>query len=414
MKDLINSIIKNQVNKYFEFELTEGNSVKKLKKAAKLVPNLSGIYLVFSEGLNESTHLNFKISNKNYSLLYFGKAGGITNSGRVIIQGLNSRINNVVSDSTRGMKDVKRAKYWNDIMLEFGIEKLHVVCHIHDAPQQLENIIYDYLDRNNLQYPLMNKKRGRLTIKSNFIKKTEMKNNLVEKKIKNILKNIHFENLRNKPKLLIIPCSHRKRADGTDFFERNYFNSEIYKYLNLARELRKYHYKEIINSNPNKFVTQKDTTGNGIQVQVDGNYFIDLINNNNNLLHAFERYEGKFYSNELRNLYFQKHRESNLHILIISGLYGIIEFNDEITDYDLKINDGINLWSNILTDTINQYIIEKNIDHSNVFYALSDEYLKKINPNQQWKNLWINKIGKSRQSNLKYSADCVLNFLHKI
>ncbi|MEO0037455.1 MAG: hypothetical protein RIQ59_666, partial [Bacteroidota bacterium] len=97
-----------------------------------------------------------------------------------------------------------------------------------------------------------------------------------------------------------------------------------------------------------------------------------------------------------------------------SGLYGIIEFNDQITDYHLKINDGVNLWSNILTDTINQYIIEKNIDHCNVFYALSDEYLKKINPNQHWKSLWINKIEKSRQANLEYSADCVLKFLHKI
>lgn len=241
-----------------------------------------------------------------------------------------------------------------------------------------------------------------------------IKNELVEKKINEILKKIDFENLKNNQKLLIIPCSHKKRADGTDFHERNYFNSEAYKYLNLARELRKYHYKEFINSNPDKFVMQKDINGNGDIVQVDGNYFIDLMNNNNNLLPAFERYEGKFYSYELRNLYFQKHNKSNLHILIISGQYGIIEFNDEITDYHFEIKDGVNLWGNILTNAINQYIVEKDIDHSNVFYALSDKYLNKINPNIQWKNLWINKIEKSRQANLKYSADCVLKFLHKI
>lgn len=206
MKDLINSIIKNQVNKYFEFELTEGNSVKKLKKATKLVPNLSGIYLVFSEGLNESTHLNFKISNKNYSLLYYGKAGGKTNSGRVIVQGLNSRINNVVSDTKRGMKDVKRAKYWNEIMLEFGIEKLYVVFHIHDAPQQLENIIYDYLDSNNLEYPLMNKKRGRLSKKnkSEILKKNDNVSvyNKISKQIKKtknlISKPIKLQNSNSK------------------------------------------------------------------------------------------------------------------------------------------------------------------------------------------------------------------------
>jgi|688.fasta_scaffold190383_2 cytoplasmic iron level regulating protein YaaA (DUF328/UPF0246 family) len=197
MKDLINGILKNPVNKYFEFELSVSNSVKNLKKATKLVPNLSGIYLVFSEGLSESNHLNFKISDKNYSLLYFGKAGGITNSGRVIIQGLNSRINNVVSDSTRGLKDVKRAKYWNELMLEFGIEKLYVFCNIHDNPQQLENIIYGYLDNNNLEYPLMNKKRGRLSKKnkSEILKKND--NVSVSTKISKQIKKT--KNLISKP-----------------------------------------------------------------------------------------------------------------------------------------------------------------------------------------------------------------------
>lgn len=166
MKDLINKILKNHGENFFEFTKNIENPIKHLKDKTKLVPNLPGVYLVFSEGGNNTNHLSFKISNKNHSLLYFGKAGGITNSGREIIQGLNSRINNVVSDSARGLKDAKRAKYWNQIMLEFGVEKLYVVYQIHDAPQQLENIIYGYLDNNNLEYPLMNKKRGRLSIKN--------------------------------------------------------------------------------------------------------------------------------------------------------------------------------------------------------------------------------------------------------
>jgi cytoplasmic iron level regulating protein YaaA (DUF328/UPF0246 family) len=240
------------------------------------------------------------------------------------------------------------------------------------------------------------------------------KTDLVNKKIRDLIKNIDFKNLTNKPKLLIIPCSHKKRASGTDFHERNHFNSEKYEYLNVARKLRKYHYIELINSKPNEFIMQKDITGNGVSVKVEGNYFIDLLNTNNNFMPAFERYEGKFYSNELKNLYFQNNRYNNLHILIISGLYGILEFRDEITDYHLKINDGVNIWGNILTDAINQYIIEKNIDHNDVFYSLSNEYLNKIIPNEQWNNLWINKIEKSRQANLKYSADCILNFLQKL
>jgi hypothetical protein len=166
MKDIINTIIKNKNNKYFEFELNEDNPVKTLKNATELVTNFPGIYLVFSEGLAKSNHLNFKIFDKNYYLLYFGKAGGITNSGKVISQGLKNRINNVVSDSNRGLKDIKRARYWSIIMLEFGIEKLYVITHVYKNPQKLENLIYEYLDNNKLEYPLMNKKRGRNSIKS--------------------------------------------------------------------------------------------------------------------------------------------------------------------------------------------------------------------------------------------------------
>jgi len=237
---------------------------------------------------------------------------------------------------------------------------------------------------------------------------------LSEKKINTIIKNIDFEYLKDKSKLLIIPCSHKKRASGIDFQERNYFNSEEYEYLNAARKLRKYHYIELINSKPNEFIMQKDITGNGVSVQVEGNYFIDLLNTKNNFMPAFKRYEGKFYSNELKNLYFQKNKDNNLHILIISGLYGILEFRDEIIDYHLKINDGTNIWGSLLTDVINQYILENSIENNNVFFALSNEYLKKIEPNEQWKDLWINKIGKSKQANLKYSADCVLKFLQKL
>lgn len=414
MIDLIQNIIQNRGNNFFEFIKNNENPIKHLKESTSSVPNLPGIYLVFCEDKNNSNHLNFKISDKIFKLVYFGKAGGKTDSGKIIVQGLKSRINNVVSDSKLGMKDVKRAKYWNQVMIENKMEKFHIIYFMHETPQQLENQIYDFLDNNNLEYPLMNKKRGRLPIKSDFIKNAYMKNNLIDKKINEIFKKIDFENLKNKPKLLIIPCSNKKRASGTDFYERNYFNSETYKYLNVARELRKYHYTEIINSNPDQFVKQKDITGNGIKVQVDGNYFIDLINNNNNLMQAFYRYEGEFYSYDLRELYYQKNIESNLHILIVSGLYGILEFRDEITDYNLKLNDGPNLWGNILTDVINQYIIENNIENNNVFFALSNEYLRKINPNEQWKNLWINKIGKSRQANKGYSANCVLKFLQKI
>jgi cytoplasmic iron level regulating protein YaaA (DUF328/UPF0246 family) len=235
---------------------------------------------------------------------------------------------------------------------------------------------------------------------------------LADKKINDVFKKIDFNKLEGKSKLLIIPCSDKKRSGGTDYYERNYFNSDSYKYLQLLRGLRKHHYLEFINTYPNKFNKSKDINGDGHKIFVDKYYFVDLLNNNNNFQPAFWRYDGEYYSDDLRELYFLKNRESNLHILIVSGLYGVLEFRDEIIDYHLKINYGPNLWGNCLTDTINKYVEENEIEHDAVFYSLSDEYLKKIKPNRQWKNLWINKIENSRQANLEYSADCVLRFLN--
>ncbi len=216
---------------------------------------------------------------------------------------------------------------------------------------------------------------------------------------------------KSKKKLLIIPCSDKKRASGTEFYERNYFNSENYKYLNVVREIRKYHYLEHIDSNPYHFIGKKDILGNGNIVPIDSNYFKSCLNGNNYVT-AMERYEGKFYTNEHRILYFEKNSNANLYILIVSGLYGLLQFNDEIIDYHFEISNGPNIWGNCLTKTIKQYINENEIEDDMVFYSLSEKYLKNIIPSEQWNNLWINNIGNSRQANLKYSADCVLRFLN--
>lgn len=78
-----------------------------------------------------------------------------------IIQGLNGRINNVVSDKYRNLKDEKRANYWNLIMNEFNFNELIIIYKLHNNPIEVENNIYDFLDKYNLKYPLINKKRGR-------------------------------------------------------------------------------------------------------------------------------------------------------------------------------------------------------------------------------------------------------------
>jgi cytoplasmic iron level regulating protein YaaA (DUF328/UPF0246 family) len=82
-----------------------------------------------------------------------------------------------------------------------------------------------------------------------------------------------------------------------------------------------------------------------------------------------------------------------LHILIISGLYGVIEFRDSIIDYHLEINRNP-FWTNenntSINDAVKKYIKENHIDDQSVFYSLSDKYLPALNPPfANWKNLWI-------------------------
>ena len=165
MKKLVFDIVENSKVNCFEFNRTALNPVKHLKELTKLVPNVAGLYLVFCREdklIDIEDHLNFVINNENYVLTYFGKAGGVTKDGRILKQGLNGRINNVVSDSHRNLKDIKRATYWNLVMTEFNIDSFYVIYKLDDNPQFMEECIYSFLDDNNLGYPIMNKKRGRI------------------------------------------------------------------------------------------------------------------------------------------------------------------------------------------------------------------------------------------------------------
>lgn len=168
MKQLINDIIESEDRNYFHFRFNNIDPVRYLKEQTSMVPNTPGLYLVFrkiqdGEDFTDFSHLNYLIESEHYELLYFGKAGGFTKNGKYIVQGLNGRINNVVSDSRRNLKDIKRAKYWNTIMIEFNFIELKVLYSEQPNPQAFENTIYNFLDNNNLKYPLMNKKRGRQT-----------------------------------------------------------------------------------------------------------------------------------------------------------------------------------------------------------------------------------------------------------
>jgi hypothetical protein len=166
MQNLVKNIIANRASNYFEFYRNSNSPVGHLKEQTSTVPNRSGMYLVFSKKSNEAfcencAHLNFEIDLVWHELLYFGKAGGHTKGGRALKQGLKGRINNVISDSSRNLKHVKRAVYWDIVMNEFNFEKLIIIYIEHINPQEVENSIYRFLDESNRKYPSMNKRRGR-------------------------------------------------------------------------------------------------------------------------------------------------------------------------------------------------------------------------------------------------------------
>ena len=163
MKKYLEYIYLTYQANFFWFLSGQKNPSKFLKTATKDVPNKPGLYFVFAEGkLNEADyHLHYNFDGQNYTLCYFGKAGGITKAGKILKQGLNDRINNVVSDNGRNLKYVYRAVYWDIIMSEYRIQKLHIRYIVKNDPIILEGIIYNLLNEKKLKYPIMNKPLGR-------------------------------------------------------------------------------------------------------------------------------------------------------------------------------------------------------------------------------------------------------------
>lgn len=143
--------------------LKTASPTRYLKAQTSQVPNEEGMYTVFSSKVlnpNEK-HFQFNIKGQSLELVYFGKAGGFNSKGGIIKQGLHGRINNVVSDSSRRHKDMARAKYWKFIMDELDIPVFHVFYLPMKNAKAHEDTIYQYLNVNQLTYPILNKQLGR-------------------------------------------------------------------------------------------------------------------------------------------------------------------------------------------------------------------------------------------------------------
>ncbi len=215
--------------------------------------------------------------------------------------------------------------------------------------------------------------------------------------VKEKLKNVDREKIKDKKKikLLIIGCSNKKNEGGIEENLNNYFNQNLFQEFIEVKLERNNQYEQFLIDNPNEF----------------GEQYLNFIQNPL-YLPGFKRYNGPFYSDELRNLYQIKYQESNLQILILSGLYGVIDFRDSIIDYNLRI-DFDNFWTNnnIVSTVIQDYIQMNNIDNEDVYYSLSAPYQELLNVNEQWTNLWQ---VYGRSASIRASARFLTEFLRLI
>lgn len=272
------------------------------------------------------------------------------------------------------------------------------------------------LARKVLDYFLGNffKAKQTLTIKNKITNKHLSSKN-ADQKIHDVVTDLDWKKIQdeNTRKLLIIGCSDSKNLGGEQYNSANYFsNNEIYNSLLRDREKRVKEYSRLIDVEPNYFLykdKQKFIKRNKKPIPKD--YFKDCLLQALTMP-AIQRYNGKFYSDELKELYSEKNQNSNLHILIISGLYGVIEFRDSIIDYHLKItkNPFWTLQNNtIIQNTICNYIKTNKIDNEMVFYSLSQNYVNALKPIEKWNNLWYNHGGRG-----DHQANDLKNFLNKI
>lgn len=227
-------------------------------------------------------------------------------------------------------------------------------------------------------------------------------NDSLKSKFENIVNTYNLNRLKNdsRPKLLIIGCSSSKSKGGT-FECINYFDNNKYQEILDNRVSSFQIYSQIIERNPGYFNKKRE------KIKVELDYFKNCVKSPL-YKRAIDRYTGKYFTEELRNLYEEKIKSNSLHLLILSGLYGVLRYDDSIIDYHLEITKNP-LWKkkNDLTiiNSIKRYIEENQIPEENVFYSLSKNgYDQALKPIKLWNNLWVNGNDNEKNVNLINSS----------
>jgi cytoplasmic iron level regulating protein YaaA (DUF328/UPF0246 family) len=266
------------------------------------------------------------------------------------------------------------------------------------VPYTLARKILEYFSNNTFKIKktslkVDSKRKEKANITNEIVKKNKKTKPSINKieEFSKIIEKYNLDKLKNdnRPKLLIIPCSKSKSPGGI-----NPFSSIFNLNPNRANSINLYDNKRI--NNPNYFNNENRTGINNVNLT-----YFNAAFNNNLCKKAIDRYDGGnsiFYSNYgLKNLYLHKINNNKLHLLIISGLYGLLKFDDLIPDYHFEMKKNPT-WKQIgnftILNAVKEYIDENNIPNENVFYSLADnEYRKALKPDENWKLLWIKNGG---------------------
>jgi hypothetical protein len=136
------------------------------------------------------------------------------------------------------------------------------------------------------------------------------------------------------------------------------------------------------------------------------------------LLPAWDRYDGRIYLRlkEHQPLINTLIAENKLDIIIISALYGVININTPIANYNLRMEalGGVNFWSHnhILGNSINEYCLQNNIENVYTFLRPNTYYNALIGLRQHIQT-WPNGLHGVNNIN-NHLADLIIQRINQI
>ncbi|MDD5474587.1 MAG: peroxide stress protein YaaA [Candidatus Methanoperedens sp.] len=178
--------------------------------------------------------------------------------------------------------------------------------------------------------------------------------------------------------LFVLGCYHPKRHDK--FNELNVFGGD---YKGWIFNYKKKSYLNAEEAQKDRFLQVHEYIDNRIYKKLNGSFNDLLILSCSHkkiktpaLLPAIERYDGPYYK-VLRKIMHRSDYNNSLDIAIISAKYGLLNPDEKIKDYDLKMNTDIAVaLQNKVAPALRKQILKKK--YENIFINLGQDYLLAI------------------------------------